>query len=247
MTIIQFVANPMAELPALEIAKLAAPLRVRVEEVLRQAVMEGRLAPGQRLTERELTAMTGVSRTLIREALRQLESEGLILVIPNKGPVVRELTAAEGRDLYAIRSVLEGLAARFFVENADEARVAELGKAVDAVIAAYERADFPEALKTKNHFYEVLFRGSGSETLSSMLGTLHARIWRWRALGVTHPQRSPGRAQEAVRGLRAIIDAIRSRDAGAAEKATREEATRGAAEVMRLLAKDALPARAVRR
>jgi DNA-binding GntR family transcriptional regulator len=161
--------------------------------------------------------------------------------------VVRELTSAEARDLYAIRAVLEGLAARLFVENADTATAAELGKAVDAVIAAYKRTDFPEALKTKNHFYDVLFRGSGSETLVSMLQTLHARIWRWRALGVTHPQRSPGRAEEVVRGLKAIQEAIHRRDAAAAEQATREEAMRGAAEVMRLLAKGALPARVARR
>ncbi len=237
----------MATLPTLNIAKLATPLRAKVEEVLRQAIIEGRLAPGQRLTERQLTEMTGVSRTLIREALRQLESQGLISLIPNKGPVVRELTAAEARDLYAIRALLEGLAARYFVENADEAMLAELAGAVDAVVAAYEAGDFAAALKTKNHFYQVLFRGSGSETLSSMLQSLHARIWRWRALGVTHPQRSPGRAVEAVRGLKAVRDAIRGRDAAAAEQATREEAMRGAAEVMRLLAKDALPVRAARR
>jgi DNA-binding GntR family transcriptional regulator len=237
----------MATLPTLDIAKLAAPLRVKVEEVLRQAIIDGRLAPGQRLTERQLTGMTGVSRTLIREALRQLESQGLISVIPNKGPVVRELTAAEGRDLYAIRAVLEGLAARLFVENADANMAADLGKAVDAVVAAYERADFAAALKTKNYFYDVLFRGSGSETLSSMLQTLHARIWRWRALGVTHPQRSPGRAAEAICGLKAIRDAVHRRDAVAAEQATREEAMHGAAEVMRLLSKNAPAARSAHR
>jgi len=237
----------MSPLPALNIAKLAAPLRARVEEVLRQAIIDGRLAPGQRLTERQLTEMTGVSRTLIREALRQLESQGLISVIPNKGPVVRELTAEEGRDLYAIRAVLEGLAARLFVENADAAMAEMLSKAVDAVVAAYERGDFPEALRTKNQFYEVLFRGSGSETLSSMLQTLHARICRWRALGVTHPQRSPGRAGEAIRGLKAIQDAIGRRDAGAAEQVTREEAMHGAAEVMRLLSRSFPAAHAARR
>src|SRR5689334_11154291 len=104
----------------LAIARHAAPLRLKVEDELRQAIIDGRLAPGERLTERRLTEMTGVSRTLIREALRQLESQGLVSLIPNKGPVVRELTAAEGRDLYAIRAVLEGLAARFFVQNADQ-------------------------------------------------------------------------------------------------------------------------------
>jgi DNA-binding GntR family transcriptional regulator len=233
----------MATLFSLDVGRHAAPLRLKVEEVLRQAIIDGRLAPGQRLTERRLTEMTGVSRTLIREALRQLESQGLVSLIPNKGPVVRELTATEGRDLYAIRGVLEGLAARFFVQNAPAVVFEEIEAALGAVIAAYERADFPEALKTKNHFYDVLFRGSGSETLSSMLQTLHARIWRWRALGVTHPRRAPGRAQQAIRGLKAIGDAIRRRDAAAAEQATREEAANGAAEVLRLIATEVPAAR----
>jgi len=234
----------MAALFTLEIPKLAAPLRQKVESVLREAIINGRLEPGQRLTERELVEMTGVSRTLIREALRQLESEGLIAVIPNKGPVVRELTAAEGQELYAIRAVLEGLAARLFVEHADEAAVDSLMQAAQAVIAAYENGDFPLALETKNRFYDVLFEGAGSETLSAMLNTLHARIWRWRALGVTHPQRSPQRSKQAVRGLKDICAAIRKRDAAAAEHATREEADRGAAEAMRLLAATARAARA---
>lgn len=225
----------MDALPTLEIAKLAAPLRQRVEEVLREAVISGRLAPGRRLTERELTEMTGVSRTLIREALRQLESEGLITVIPNRGPVVRELTLAEAGDLYAIRAVLEGFAARKFVENADEAAVKRLAQVADAVIAAYKRGDLQQALETKNHLYDVLFEGAGSETLSSMLTTLHARIWRWRALGVTHPRRSAQRSKEAIRDLKAMVAAIRARDADAAERTTREGANRGAAEVMRLL------------
>jgi len=233
----------MADLPTLEIAKLAAPLRQQVEGVLRQAIIDGRLAPGQRLTERELVEMTGVSRTLVREALRQLESECLIAVIPNRGPVVRELTVAEAQELYAIRAVLEGLAARLFVEHADGAVLDTLMQAAQAVIVAYQNGDLSHALKTKNRFYDVLFEGAGSETLSTMLSTVHARIWRWRALGVTHPQRSPQRSKEAVRGLKEICAAIRKRDAIAAERATREEANRGGTEVMRLLA---APARAAR-
>ncbi len=80
------------------------------------------------MIERELIAMTGVSRTVIREALRQLESEGLVDVIPNKGAVVRELSIEEAHDLYAIRAVLEELAARMFVEKAGPALVRKLGE-----------------------------------------------------------------------------------------------------------------------
>lgn len=225
----------MDPLPTLEIQKFAAPLRQQVLDGLRQAIIEGRLTPGARLTERELTEMMGVSRTVIREALRQLESEGLVAIIPNKGPVVRELSLAEAKDLYHIRAVLEGLAARLFIENAGEAQVRQLAQALDVVAGAYERGDAQEVLETKNRFYDVLFAGARSETLSSMLGTLHARIWRWRALGLSHPQRSAQRSRESVKNLRAMLAAIRKRDADAAERLTREEAQRAAAEVMRLI------------
>ncbi len=221
--------------PTVEVQRLAAPLRQQVLDGLRQAIIDGRLAPGARLIERELTGMMRVSRTVIREALRQLESEGLIAIIPNKGPVVRALTLAEAKDLYHIRAVLEGLAARLFTEHADDAQVKRIGEALEVVVKAYAGGDAQQVLETKNRFYDVLFEGAGSETLSSMLGTLHARIWRWRALGLSHPERSAQRSKESVRNLRAMLAAIRKRDAGTAERITREEASRAAAEVMRLL------------
>lgn len=131
--------------------------------------------------------------------------------------------------------MLEGLAARLFTENADDAQVKRLAQALEVVVKAYDGGDAQQVLKTKNRFYDVLFEGAGSETLSSMLGTLHARIWRWRALGLSHPQRSAQRSKESIRNLRAMLAAIKKRDADAAERITREEANRAAAEVMRLL------------
>ncbi|MGE5524691.1 MAG: GntR family transcriptional regulator [Rhodospirillaceae bacterium] len=225
----------MATQPVVSIQKFAAPLRQQVLDSLRQAIIDGRLAPGARLTERELTEMLGVSRTVVREALRSLESEGLVHVIPNKGPVVRELSRAEAEDLYQIRAVLEGLAARLFVQQASAEQIEHLEKALDVVVEAYDSGDAARVLETKNRFYDVLFAGAGSETLSSMLATLHARIWRWRALGLTHPGRSPDRSQESIAHLRDMLAAIRSRDAEQAERITRDEANRAAHEVMRLL------------
>lgn len=222
-------------LPSLEVRKFAAPLRQQVLDGLRQAVIDGRLAPGARLIERELIEMMGVSRTVVREALRQLESEGLVAIVPNKGPVVRALSPAEAKDLYGIRVVLEGHAARLFVQNAGEAQVKQLAQALDIVAGAYQRGDAQEILDTKNRFYEVLFAGAGSETLSTMLNTLHARIWRWRALGLSHPQRSAQSSKQSVKNLRALLAAIRKREADAAETLTRLEAQRATAEVMRLI------------
>jgi DNA-binding GntR family transcriptional regulator len=224
------------------IHKYAAPLRQQVLDELRQSIIAGRLAPGARLVERELIAMMGVSRTVIREALRQLESEGLIAIIPNKGPVVRELTLAEAKDLYSIRAVLEGLAARLFVENADDAQVDKLEQALTATAEAYKSDDPALILETKNRFYEVLFEGAGSETLSSMIGTLHVRIWRWRALGLSHPQRSAERWKESIQGLRGMLGAIKKRDADIAERIIRDEVTKAAAEITRLLAGSNSPA-----
>jgi GntR family transcriptional regulator, trigonelline degradation regulator len=225
----------MASQPIVSIQKFAAPLRQQVLDTLRHAIIDGRLAPGARLTERELTEMLGVSRTVVREALRSLEAEGLVHVIPNKGPVVRELSRAEAEDLYQIRAVLEGLAARLFVQHASAEQVEQLEQSLAVVVEAYDSGDAARVLETKNRFYDVLFAGAGSETLSAMLATLHARIWRWRALGLTHPGRSSDRSQESIGHLRDMLAAIRARDAEAAERITRDEASRAAHEVMRLL------------
>ena len=221
--------------PLATISKLAAPLRRQVLEELRQSIIAGRLSPGERLVERELISMMGVSRTVIREALRQLESEGLVTIIPNKGPVVRTLTLEEAQDLYAIRAVLEGLAARLFVREASDAQIERLEKALDDVEKAYDLAKAEKMLVAKNSFYEVLFDGAKSPTLSTMLGMLHGRIWRWRAMGLTHPKRSLERGRESIINLRVLLHAIRARDAALAEKTIREEVSEAAEEVNRLL------------
>ncbi len=113
----------------------AAPLRSQVVELLRRAIVGGELGPGERLVERVLCARFAVSRTVVREALRQLESEGLVTTVPQRGPVVAVLTAADAEALYEVRAVLEGLAGRAFAQRATPAervalreRLAELGR-----------------------------------------------------------------------------------------------------------------------
>ncbi len=221
--------------PPPNIRKSAAPLRHQVLDFLRQSIISGRLAPGSRLIERELIKMMDVSRTVIREALRQLETEGLVATIANKGPVVRELSASEAKDLYAIREVLVGLAARLFVLNAELGQIESLRKALEEVVRCYAVRDPTKILQAKNSFYDALVAGAGSKSLSSMISILHARIWRWRALGLTHPKRSPKRSRESVSALRAMFAAIMAGNAVLAEKLGREETAQAAAEVIRLL------------
>lgn len=217
------------------IQRQAAPLRKQVLDSLRESIIQGQLAPGERLTERSLTDKLDVSRTVVREALRQLETEGLIEIVPNKGPVVRDLSIEEATDLYRIRGVLEGLTAKLFVENASRDQLEGLEIILDEILAAYENGHTEAVLETKNRFYELLYDGASSEILSSMLATLHARIWRWRALGLIHPNRPPERSRESINNLRAFVDAIKAKDADAAESLIRLEAEKAAEEIMRLL------------
>ena len=100
--------------------RIAAPLRHSVTESIRNAIAAGVFKAGARLPERDLCAMTGVSRTLVREALRQLESEGLINVVAHRGPVVSRVTPEQAEGIYQVRIELEGLASQLFAERASE-------------------------------------------------------------------------------------------------------------------------------
>ncbi len=108
---------------------------------------------------------------------------------------------------------------------------------MDKATEAYQTDDPEQSLEAKNRFYDVLFEGAGSETLSLMINSLHGRIWRWRALGLSHPQRSANRWKESIANLRNMVDAIKRGDAASAEQILRDEVTKAATEVNRLLAK----------
>lgn len=217
------------------VKRQAAPLRQEVLQTLRTEIIEGRLPPGQRLTERALTEMLGVSRTVLRESLRQLEAEGLISLIPNKGPMVRALTIDEARELYRIREMLEGLGARLFAENAAPANLAALDSALSEVEQSYATDDPKNILIAKNAFYAAIHDGSRCAALSKMTATVLAQVWRWRAVGLAHPQRSKSRAGESIANLRDVVQAIRSGDGEMAETVARKEARLAATEVLRVL------------
>jgi DNA-binding GntR family transcriptional regulator len=204
----------MGIVESLRVERAPAPIRSRVLDNLRQAILERELVPGQRLIERELVELTGVSRTSIREALRELAAEGLVTTIPNKGTVVAEVTAEEARQLYQVRSALEALAGRLFVENATPAQRRALTNALRAVERAAAKGS-PAMLAAKDKFYDVLFEGGGNEALRSIAGTLHARVNLLRSLSLS----MPGRSAESLAELAEIVAAVQANDADAAAKA----------------------------
>lgn len=220
---------------ALPLRRQPAPLRHQVLAGLRDAIVSGRLAAGSRITEKELTEMFGVSRTLIREALRQIEAEGLVEIIPHRGPVVRSLKRDEAEDLYRIREVLEGLAARLFAEKATPDQIGALESALREVAAASEAGDGQNALEAKTRFYDCLYAGASSDALGSMLAVVRARILQWRAVGMTHPRRARERLGESLAHLGTLVDAIRRSDGDEAERIARVEVGSAADELMRLI------------
>ncbi|MEI9803979.1 MAG: GntR family transcriptional regulator [Pseudolabrys sp.] len=139
-----------------EILATAAPLRTEIEIRLRSAITQGRFHAGERLIERELCEMLGVSRPSLREALRQLEAEELVTLVPNRGPVVSEIGIDEARDIYEIRATLEGLVARLFVRNASDAEVA--GTAQGATRAQESRNR--QVIRTAARPEKQILRGS---------------------------------------------------------------------------------------
>jgi len=216
---------------SLRVRRQAAPVRQQTQEKLRQAILEGRFLPGERLIERELCELTGVSRTSVREALRQLEAEGLVKILPYKGPVVAEITVEDARHIYQVRAALEGLAGRLFAMRASDEEVEELADAVEQLAVAYESGDIKQMLQAKTEFYQILLTGSGNPLARSMLQSLHDRVNYLRITSLS----SPGRPHASLAEIRRIVEAIRSRDPEKAWAACVEHVYNAEAEAVKAL------------
>jgi DNA-binding GntR family transcriptional regulator len=201
---------------SMRVGRVAAPLRDQVLEIVRGAILDFRYKPGQRLIERELIEQIGVSRTTIREVLRELDAEGLVTTIPQRGAVVVVPTPEEAADLYDVRASLEALAARRFVERASDEQVAALRCSVnDFERAVLDGVDTRGLLRAKDAIYDVLLEGAGSAAIRSLLGGLQARVRMLRAASLSQP----GRPQRAIEEMRRLCDAADARDADAAAAA----------------------------
>lgn len=215
----------------LRVAAVAAPVRAQVLQNLREAILNRTFQPGQRLVERELCELTGVSRTTIREALRQLESEGLVRLLANQGPVVAKMSTEEAHDLYDVRGVLEALAASRFAASASDEEVAKLVATTDAIEQTISDGDLAELVARKDDFYSVLLDGARNAVVRSVLKSLWGRIAYLRATSLRRPKRS----QETLTEVRAITDAIVRRDADAAWTLSRDHVRRAAAAALEIL------------
>lgn len=191
-------------------------LREIVLDKLRSAIMNFQLLPGDRLVERDLCERLGVSRTSVREALRHLESEGLVEFADAKGPSVAIITLADACDIYELRCVLEGLIVQLFTLRAKAKDIRALEKALAENREALKNGELQQVLDSVQSFYDVLLEGSGNHVAATQLRQLQARISYLRATSVSQENRRSVSNQEMER----IVEAIKSGDPLAAHQAS---------------------------
>lgn len=187
-------------------------LRELALDKMRQAIIDLHFRPGDRLVERDLCAQLGVSRTIVREVLRHLESEGLVGTQGTRGPTVTTTTPEKARQIYEIRGLLEGTAARGCAEQKEKSFLPSLENALDAIEEAYRIGDMPAVLSSTTEFYRTLFQASGKEIAWGIVTSLTARINHLRSMTI----KTPGRNIEGPKQMRKIVRAIRK---GAGEEA----------------------------
>jgi DNA-binding GntR family transcriptional regulator len=187
-------------------------------ELIRAAILQGRLPPGHRLKEGELASELGISRTPIREALFVLQAEGLVESAPNRGAAVRAYELDELRDMYDLRAVLEGHAARRAAPRLHEAGIEELRASCDRFAAVAEEGDLTAIVSENMFFHEMIHEAAGSTLLTGMVRQTIALPLVYRSF-VWY---STEQITASLHYHRQLVGAIERRDAERAEMIMKE-------------------------
>lgn len=198
-----------------------ATLRDMVQDRMREAIIEGVFQPGQRLVERPLCDQLGVSRTVIRETIRYLEAEGLVEIIPGRGPIVAVMTWDDARQIYDIRRMLETAAAENCARNLNPDRARDLRKALDNLRRGFSDKTPGALFRATSDFYSEIFDGAGHHIAWDVVQRLNGRISRLRMMTLS----STDRDRPGLTYMQDICDAIISGDPAAARAAVERHLT----------------------
>ena len=190
------------------------PLRDIVFENLRNAILEGDLKAGKRLMEVQLAEQLGVSRTPIREAIRKLELEGLVVMLPRKGAYVANMSFKDLIDVLEIRASLEGLAACLAAERRRDEDIEELEKVAKEFEKSVRETDIDNVLKKDIEFHEKIFLMANNKKLYHLITTLWEQVHRFRVTYVSNYEASLSLVEEHKK----ILEAIKSGDSELAKK-----------------------------
>ena len=193
-------------------------LRGRVFNKLREDILSGVFHENDELKENTIGLELGVSRTPVREALRQLELEGLVTIVPNKGAYVTGITSKDMHDIYMIRSYLEGLCAKWACEHITDAQIEALDEILYLSDFHARRSHHDQLVDLDNKFHDMIYKASGSKILDHVLSDFHHYVERVRKITLS----MPGRAAKSSEEHAAILDAIRKRDGDLAEALAHE-------------------------
>lgn len=190
------------------------PLRELVFDSLREAIIRGSLRPGERLMEIQLAEQMGVSRTPVREAIRKLELEGLVVMVPRKGAYVAGLSIKDIADVFEIRKALEGLAAELAADRISDEEIEHLERILHRLSDAGDGKRFDEFIAIDTEFHAVLFQAGRNDRLTQIINNLREQIHRFRITSLS----MPGRMSAAVDEHRKIVDAISQHDVDEAKR-----------------------------
>ena len=182
---------------------------------LRTAIVTGLYKPGMRLVERELCDALGVSRTSVREAMRQLQSEGLIETGPRRAIIVAVLGAEDAYDIYALRETIETMAIRRMTQRNDPKATKRLQAAYKSMVKSAGKGDLPALSEMAGSFYEEILDGSGSKVIRETGLQLLKRVSYLRLASMGEPQR----VENGLAEWSEIVDAVTAGDADAAADA----------------------------
>ena len=209
-------------------------LREQIVNAIRDAIISGDLRPNEKVTEMDLAKKFDISRTPIREAFHQLESEGFLTLIPRRGAVVTPITERDVREFYGIKSVLEGYAIRLAVANITEEEILRMERLNGEMEQMHQSGDHATIHDVHNQFHDVFLHASGNEKLFDLTRNLNLKFQRFRiALSFS------GIMDESIEEHKEIIAALRARDAQAAETYVRKNAETGCDKLIQLLSNPA--------
>lgn len=204
----------MTKIEHVESDSYSNSLRGKVFKQLENDILNGKYLEGDSLTETKLSIELGVSRTPIREAIRQLELEGLVRLIPNKGVIVTGISEKDIEDIYTIRMMIEGLAARWAAQKITQKELDDLEEVIELEEFYTSKNDINHLLYYDSKFHEIIFRASKSKPLMHMLSTFHHHVQRARNISME----MPGRAKKVLEEHESILKAIVDSDSEKAEK-----------------------------
>jgi len=186
---------------------------IRISNEIEEAILSGHFKPRERLIEMDLISRFGISRTVIREALKRLEAKGLVRAIPYRGVLVADLTLEEIEEIYFVRSELEKIAARLVIKNITRKEVQELKK-FSKEVETHLRRKTHQMIEKDSEFHRMIFKTSRNRYLHDMIDFLRtkAHIVRYNAWSLPH------RIEESILEHREMIRAIENRDLSQFEK-----------------------------